>query len=99
LPRRKDIHEVPLELLDIIDNIIVGIYGVTLEGKIVYGNSTFAEMFGFQTIGAAADFPVIDLYYNIGKLNVLSKKIGKIKKYEAIDYVAGVKIVGIEKAS
>jgi hypothetical protein len=35
----------------------------------------------------------------IHKLNDITKKVGNIKKYEAVDYVAGVKIVDIDKAS
>ncbi|MBL0714265.1 MAG: PAS domain-containing protein [Desulfosarcina sp.] len=35
----------------------------------------------------------------IQRMNEISRKIGNIKKYEAVDYVAGVKIVDIDKAS
>ena len=35
----------------------------------------------------------------ITKMNGIANKIGNIKKYEAMDYVAGVKIVDIDKAS
>ncbi|UCH21962.1 MAG: PAS domain S-box protein [Deltaproteobacteria bacterium] len=35
----------------------------------------------------------------IQKMNEITEKIGKIKKYEAMDYVAGIKIVDIDKAS
>jgi PAS domain S-box-containing protein len=35
----------------------------------------------------------------IEKLNELTKKIANVKKYEVIDYVAGVRIVDIDKAS
>lgn len=35
----------------------------------------------------------------ITKMNEIIQKIGNIKKYEAMDYVAGIKIVDIEKAS
>ena len=33
------------------------------------------------------------------KMNEIAQKIGNIKKYEAMDYVAGVKIVDIDKSS
>ena len=54
-----------------------------------------------------ADFPEDDKNYQnlvkindqIEKLNRLAKKIGGIKKYEAMDYVAGIKIVDIDRAS
>ncbi len=32
-------------------------------------------------------------------MNEIAKKISNIKKYKAMDYVAGVKIVDIDKAS
>ncbi|MEJ2166232.1 MAG: hypothetical protein P8X90_11925 [Desulfobacterales bacterium] len=35
----------------------------------------------------------------INKMNDLAKKISNIKKYAAMDYVAGIRIVDIEKAS
>lgn len=35
----------------------------------------------------------------INRMNDITHKIGNIKKYEAVDYVAGVKIVDIDKAS
>lgn len=35
----------------------------------------------------------------IQKLNDITRKVGNIKKYEAVDYVAGIKIVDIDKAS
>jgi len=35
----------------------------------------------------------------IEKMNMITQKIGSIKKYKAMEYVAGVKIVDIDKAS
>jgi hypothetical protein len=32
-------------------------------------------------------------------MNEITEKIGNIKKYEAMEYVAGIKIVDIDKAS
>lgn len=54
-----------------------------------------------------ADIPPADASYEkimmmqnqISKMNDITKKIGNIKKYAAMDYVAGVKIVDIDKAS
>jgi len=54
-----------------------------------------------------SDFPVendnyqnlIKINHQIEKLNSLAKKISGIKKYEAMDYVAGIKIVDIDRAS
>ena len=42
---------------------------------------------------------LVKMRTQIQKLNEITKKVGNIKKYEAIDYVAGVKIVDIDKAS
>ncbi len=42
---------------------------------------------------------LVKMRTQIQKLNEITKKVGSIKKYEAIDYVAGVKIVDIDKAS
>ena len=39
------------------------------------------------------------VYDQLQKLNEIAQKIGNIKKYEAMDYVAGVKIVDIDKSS
>lgn len=46
------------------------------------------------------DYPkMMRIREQIGRLNDIAKKIGRIRKYEAMDYVAGVKIVDIDKAS
>ena len=39
------------------------------------------------------------IHDQINKMNDIAKKIGNIKKYAVMDYVAGVRIVDIEKAS
>jgi signal transduction histidine kinase len=39
------------------------------------------------------------VHKQLEKLNEITKKIASIKKYEVIDYVAGVRIVDIDKAS
>jgi PAS domain S-box-containing protein len=45
-------------------------------------------------------FPKVQRVYDqMQKLNEIVQKIGNIKKYEAMDYVAGVKIVDIDKSS
>jgi PAS domain S-box-containing protein len=47
-----------------------------------------------------AIFPkLLKVHDQINKMNAIANKIGNIKKYEAMDYVAGVKIVDIDKAS
>ena len=42
---------------------------------------------------------IVKMQAQIDKLNEITRKVGSIKKYEAIDYVAGVKIVDIDRAS
>jgi len=42
---------------------------------------------------------LVKVHQQINKMNDITKKIANIKKYEAMDYVAGVKIVDIDKAS
>ena len=45
-------------------------------------------------------FPKVQKVHDqMKKMNEIAQKIGNIKKYEAMDYVAGVKIVDIDKAS
>jgi PAS domain S-box-containing protein len=42
---------------------------------------------------------VVKVHNQIKKMNDITDKLGRIKKYESMDYVAGIKIVDIEKAS
>jgi PAS domain S-box-containing protein len=42
---------------------------------------------------------VVGIQNQIKKMNEIAKKISSIKTYEAMDYVAGIKIVDIDKAS
>jgi hypothetical protein len=39
------------------------------------------------------------LQEQVKKLNEIAKKIGSVRKYKAMDYVAGVRIVDIDQAS
>ena len=39
------------------------------------------------------------IHLQIERIHELAKKIGNIRKYEAMDYVAGIKIVDIDKTS
>jgi PAS domain S-box-containing protein len=41
---------------------------------------------------------LILLQHQIAKMNEITKKIGNVRKYAAMDYVAGIKIVDIDKA-
>jgi PAS domain S-box-containing protein len=49
---------------EFMDNLPVGIYRTTVEGKIVFCNRRLAEIFGFNSVSALVGYPVADLYYN-----------------------------------
>jgi PAS domain S-box-containing protein len=49
---------------EFIDGLPAAIYRTTLEGKIVYCNKAFANIFGFDSAAKLIDFPVIELYRN-----------------------------------
>lgn len=42
---------------------------------------------------------IVRIHLQIERIHELAKKIGNIRKYEAMDYVAGIKIVDIDKTS
>ena len=42
---------------------------------------------------------IVSVHNQIKKMNDITDKLGRIRKYESMDYVAGIKIVDIEKAS
>ena len=46
------------------DDIPAAIFRTTLEGKIVYCNKAFADIFGFDSAAELIDSPVIELYRN-----------------------------------
>lgn len=46
------------------DGIPAAIFRTTLEGKIVYCNKAYANIFGFDSANELIDSPVIDLYRN-----------------------------------
>jgi PAS domain S-box-containing protein len=49
-------------LQDCFDNIPAGLYRATLEGRLVYCNRNFAQLFGFDSRKALKGYPVINLY-------------------------------------
>ena len=49
---------------EFIDGLPAAIYRTTLEGKLVYCNKAFANIFGFDSAAELIDFPVIELYRN-----------------------------------
>ena len=49
---------------EFIDNLPVGVYRTTVEGKLVFCNRCLAKMFGFDSVSAFIGYPVADLYQN-----------------------------------
>jgi PAS domain S-box-containing protein len=49
---------------EFIDNLPAALFRTTIEGKIVYCNHAFADLFGFGSALDLIDFPVIELYQN-----------------------------------
>jgi len=42
---------------------------------------------------------IVKVHNHVKKMHDITDKLGRIRKYESMDYVAGIKIVDIEKAS
>ncbi len=49
--------------------------------------------------GSPGHEKVMTMRQQLGKMNEITKKISNVKKYAAMDYVAGIKIVDIDRAS
>ena len=62
-------------------------------------NNYLNEIMADLSPGDPAYQKIVKVSQQIDKMNDITKKIGNIRKYEAIDYVAGIRIVDIEKAS
>ncbi len=62
-------------------------------------NNYLSEIMADLSPGDPAYQKIVKVSQQIAKMNDITKKIGNIRKYEAMDYVAGVRIVDIEKAS
>lgn len=51
-------------VFDYLDNLPIGIYRSTVEGKFVYCNQCITRMFGFDSVEETMAFPVVDLYWD-----------------------------------
>ena len=71
----------------------------SLNQPLTIVNNLLKELLAEQQPGDAIFPKLLKVHDQINKMNAIAKKIGNIKKYEAMDYVAGVKIVDIDKAS
>ena len=49
--------------------------------------------------GSSGHEKVTMMLQQVSKMNEINRKISNVKKYAAMDYVAGIKIVDIDKAS
>ncbi len=49
---------------EFIDSLPAALFRTTIEGKIVYCNHAFADLFGFDSAMDLIDYPVIELYQN-----------------------------------
>ena len=50
--------------IDFLDNLAVGIYRTTIEGRFVYCNSQMTRIFGFDSLEELMAYPVVDLYWD-----------------------------------
>ena len=62
-------------------------------------NNVLNEVLSDMTPDGQTYRKLVKVHQQITKMNDITNKIGNIRKYEAMDYVAGVRIVDIEKAS
>lgn len=63
--------------MEFIDNIPVGIFRSTLEGKLVYCNRAYARLFGFGSPRELINYPVVNLYRNKKDRGVLMRTLLK----------------------
>jgi PAS domain S-box-containing protein len=62
IPSISDFGSSPRGYADFFEGIPAAIYRSTLEGKIVYCNKAFAQLFGYDSSAELIDFPIIELY-------------------------------------
>ncbi len=71
----------------------------SLNQPLTIVNNLLSEILAQQQPDDSSLPKLLKVRRQINKMNEIAKKISNIKKYEAMDYVAGVKIVDIDKAS
>lgn len=62
-------------------------------------NNLIDDLIGEVPVGKPGHEKVRMMQQQLSKMNEITRKIGNVKKYAAMDYVAGIKIVDIDKAS
>jgi PAS domain S-box-containing protein len=71
----------------------------SLNQPLTIVNNLISELLAQKRSNDLTHSKLMKMQGQIHKMNDIAQKIGSIKKYEAMDYVAGVKIVDIDKAS
>ena len=71
----------------------------SLNQPLTIVNNLLSEILAQQPPDDSSLPKLLKVRRQIDKMNEIAKKISNIQKYEAMDYVAGVKIVDIDKAS
>jgi len=72
----------------------------SLNQPLTIVNNLLSELLAQQPPPDDSIFPkLLKVRDQVDKMNEIANKVGNIEKYEAMDYVAGVKIVDIDKAS
>jgi len=71
----------------------------SLNQPLTLVNNLLSEILAQQPPDDSSLPKLLKVRRQIDKMNEIAKKISNIQKYEAMDYVAGVKIVDIDKAS
>ncbi|CAB5156008.1 hypothetical protein D3OALGA1CA_4731 [Olavius algarvensis associated proteobacterium Delta 3] len=62
-PSFRDLFEnVPLDFIRSLDDMPVGIYRSSLEGKLVAANKELARIFGFDSLEEFMEYPLVNLY-------------------------------------
>jgi PAS domain S-box-containing protein len=50
------------DLSSILDRIPIGVYRSSIEGKLIFGNRSLADLFGFDSVDEMRRFPLVRLY-------------------------------------
>jgi PAS domain S-box-containing protein len=50
--------------IDFLDNLSIGIFRTTIEGRFVYCNIQMSRIFGFDSLEGLMAYPVVDLYWD-----------------------------------
>ena len=70
-----------------VDNLHVGVYRTTVEGRFVFCNKTLAKTLGFSSSKELFEFPVANLYRNIQDRGKFIQKIirdGRVDNYPLV---------------